>query len=163
MAYAQAKGLSVEFLEGLDLQDDSYNGKPAVRIPYFDRDGSDLPLKLRPTLTGPRHALPLARPTVLVPYGLWRLDDAIRAGYVLVVRAGPTATPCGMPVCPRSGSPVPTPGTRTGPPISTASTGSIVLIEPDRGGGAVMEWLSESRIRERAYTVTLGHLAGVPR
>ena len=164
MAYAQAKGLSVEFLEGLGLQDDSYNGKPAVRIPYFDRDGSDLPFKLRLTL-GRGHGTPFHWPTrtVLVPYGLWRLDDAIRAGYVLVVEGESdchTLWHAGLPA-------LGIPGANTWNEDWAAHLDGIdriyVLIEPDRGGEAVREWLSESRIRERAYTVTLGHLAGVPR
>jgi hypothetical protein len=45
--FAEAKQLPVDFLRGLGLQDMSYLGQPADRIPYFMPDGSEGPVQFR--------------------------------------------------------------------------------------------------------------------
>jgi hypothetical protein len=80
---AEAKRLDVDLLRGLGMHDVRHNGRPAVAIPYRDREGKVMFERLRVGLTGKRFLQP-AR-TRVAPYGLDRLADARAAGRVLIV------------------------------------------------------------------------------
>lgn len=79
--YADYVKLPVGFLEGLGLSEVRYGGKPAVRMPYLDASGENALLtRFRVSLYG--------KPKVKTKkgdkhhlYGLWRLDEARKAGY----------------------------------------------------------------------------------
>ena len=86
--YAASKQLPVEYLKQLGLSDRNYQGKPAVRIPYFDENGEEIAVRFRIALekteegddrfrwrTGSKAQL----------YGLWRLEGIRKAGYVVLV------------------------------------------------------------------------------
>jgi hypothetical protein len=49
--YSEAKRLPIDFLRGLGLQDISYLGNPATRIPYYRPDGTE-EVRFRIALTG---------------------------------------------------------------------------------------------------------------
>ena len=78
--YAKAKGLEVAFLEGLGLTTIHSNGKPSIRMPYFDRNGSEVAVRMRIALTGDER-FRWKTGSKLHPYGLWRLP---KAGFILV-------------------------------------------------------------------------------
>jgi hypothetical protein len=73
--YAAAKHLPVEFLESLDLATVYIQGRPAVKMPYFDRDGVEIGARLRVALDG-KNRFKWRRGTHVQPYGLWRLDPS---------------------------------------------------------------------------------------
>ena len=50
--YSEAKGLPIDFLRAIGLSEASYVGGPAVRIPYFDEQGSEVAIRFRVGLTG---------------------------------------------------------------------------------------------------------------
>jgi hypothetical protein len=83
--YATYVGLPVEHLEDLSLEQYYRLGKPAVRIPYLDEAGEEVLLvRSRVSLTG--------KPKILTRkgnkhrlYGLWKLHEARKAGYVFLV------------------------------------------------------------------------------
>ena len=77
--YAKAKGLPVEFLRSVGVDDASYMGTPAVRILYLDRDGEELAAKFRRSTAGGFRWRSGAKPTL---YGLDRLD--LDADYVIL-------------------------------------------------------------------------------
>jgi putative DNA primase/helicase len=81
-ALAADKKLPVEFLRSLGIVQE----KRAVKIPYLLEDGSPAPRqRLRTALKakdGSRWAKGEGSP---VPYGLWRLDEARDAGYLVLV------------------------------------------------------------------------------
>ena len=87
-AYAEAKGLPVEFLKRLGLDGITYSRSPAVRIPYFDQAGEEtavrirLALKKHPERDDRFRWRKGSRPTL---YGLWRLPRIRDAGYVVLV------------------------------------------------------------------------------
>lgn len=83
--YAAYVKLPVRFLEGEGLVQVPYDKRPAVKMPYLNRDGERVLLtrfrvclngkpKVK-TKKGDKHRL----------YGLWRLDKAREAGYVWLV------------------------------------------------------------------------------
>jgi hypothetical protein len=90
--YAAVKQLPEGFLKVCGLTDlPNYNGAPAVRIPYYATDHSELTVQFRLHPTGaagePRFTWKVG--THPHPYGLDRLDDAKAAGYVVLVE-GPS-------------------------------------------------------------------------
>lgn len=85
--YARAKGLPADFLETLGVSDvllGRHRDEPAVRMPYYDADGSEVAVRYRTALTGDRR-FRWRRGSKVHSYGLWRLDDAREAGYVWIV------------------------------------------------------------------------------
>ncbi len=77
---AAAKHLPEDFLHGLGCRDAP---GPSVRIPYYDTDGSEVAVRTRLALRGKRFRWRTG--DRVVPYGLDRLSDARRAGWVLLV------------------------------------------------------------------------------
>jgi hypothetical protein len=83
--YAAYVGLPIEHLERLSLEQYYRLGKPAVRIPYLDEAGEEVLLvRSRVSLTG--------KPKILTRkgdkhrlYGLWKVEDARKAGYAVLV------------------------------------------------------------------------------
>jgi hypothetical protein len=83
--YAELKRLPVSFLKELGLKDYHRLGEKAVRIPYFDASGeNELLTRSRVSLTG--------KPKVMTRkgdkhhlYGLWKLQEAREAGYLVLV------------------------------------------------------------------------------
>jgi hypothetical protein len=73
--YAAAKRLPVEFLQSLGLSTVYPQGQPAVKIPYLDRDGTEIGARLRVALEG-RNRFRWKKGTHVQPYGLWRLDHS---------------------------------------------------------------------------------------
>ena len=82
--YACAKNLSESFLQGLGLSDRKYRGQLALLIPYYAKDSTEIARRYRLSLDGKRRFL-WATGSKVYPYGLWRLDEAREAGYVILV------------------------------------------------------------------------------
>ncbi len=86
--YAASKRLPVEFLKGLGLTDRNYQGKPAVRIPYFDENGEEIAVRFRIALEKSKEGDDRFRwrtGSKAQLYGLWRLEGIRKAGYVVLV------------------------------------------------------------------------------
>lgn len=154
-AYAQAKRLPIDFLQRLGLSDMSYLGRPAVRVPYHDAHGAETAVRFRIALAGEDKFRwkTGAKPAL---YGLARIAEAQRAGYVVLVEGESdtqTLLHHGIPA-------LGIPGAanwredRDAPHLDNIAT-IYVVIEPDRGGEAVLTWLAQSRIRERVKLVRL--------
>lgn len=79
-ALASAKRLPVEFLQSLGC---STGRGPSVRIPYFDSERQVQSVRIRMAMSGDRFRW--RRGDRAMPYGLWRLDDARAARWVLLV------------------------------------------------------------------------------
>ena len=86
--YAAAKQLPLKFLVGLGLADCNYLSQHAVRIPYLGADGAEVAVRFRLRLTkgeGGDGRFAWKKGTKAQPYGLWRLTDAIKAGYIIQI------------------------------------------------------------------------------
>jgi hypothetical protein len=159
-SYASAKGLPPNFLQGLRLTDMPYMGHPAIRMPYLDEAGNEIAVRYRTALvTGPGVDMRFrwksgSKPTL---YGRWRLKDARAADYVVLVEGESDAHTLWHHGIPAVGLP----GAGTWKESWGAHLEGIptiyLVVEPDRGGEAVLAWLSKSAIRDR---VRLVHLAG---
>ena len=90
-AYARYKNLPVEFLasDEVALEQTTYAGKPAVLIPYADSEGEIVLYRFRTGLekpkNGPDTRMRNEKGKSPILYGLHRLEEALEAGYVLLV------------------------------------------------------------------------------
>ena len=153
--YAAAKQLSEGELRSYGLSDfPSYQGQPAVRIPYRDVPDIGGPVRFRIALGGDKFRWKSgSKPTL---YGLWLLGRHREHGYVVLVEGESdchTLWHYGVPALGIPGADM------WKEERDAAHLGGVeriyVVIEPDKGGETVLGWLAASHIRERAYLVRL--------
>ncbi len=153
--YADAKGLPQDFLLTLGLTDFTYMKRPAVRMPYLDVSGNEITVRFRVALGGDVKVKSKAGSRLHL-YGLNRLEHAREAGYLLVVEGESDAQTCWLHGFPALG--LPGAGNwneeRDAPHLDGIAA-VYVVVEPDRGGEAVLRWLAGSAIRERVRLVRL--------
>jgi hypothetical protein len=157
--YADAKRLPLDFLRGLGLNEMSYLGQPAVRIPYLDTGGAERAVQFRLALAKTSdgdNRFRFKSGHKPMPYGLWRLDAARAADRVALVEGSSDCHTLWHHDIPALGIP----GAGNWQEAWSANLDGIgridVVIEPDQGGEAVRAWLAKSRLRERAWLVDLG-------
>lgn len=95
---ANAKHLPVDFLRSLGLSDFKLSGLPVVKIPYLTEDGQEVAVRFRQALTGARFKW--RKGDHVLPYGLDRLHEVRKAGWVMVVEGESdcwTCWHCGIP------------------------------------------------------------------
>jgi hypothetical protein len=158
--YAAAKRLPLDFLRNLGLSEISYMEARAVRIPYRDTRGEEVTVRFRRALSKSSDGdnrfcwKKGAKPCL---YGLWRLAEARSAGYVVLVEGESDCHTLWYHHIPALGLPGADmwredrdAGHFDGIPTI------FVVVEPDRGGQRVKEWLAKSQIRDRVKLVELG-------
>ena len=154
--YATWKKLPESFLRSLDVTEIRYRGGAALRIPYFDRAGNEIAVRIRLCLERQadrdrRFAWRKGdRPRL---YGLWRIGTP---DYVVLVEGESDCHTLwfhGIPALGISGA-----GNWDEARDAAELAGVpriYVVVEPDAGGQAVQRWLARSAIRERAFLVDL--------
>ncbi len=157
--YALLKRLSVDALRSYGLSDMAYMGATAIRIPYTDEQGTVIATRFRTALTkgeGADNRFRWKGGDKPCLYGLWRLDAAREAGYVVLVEGESDCHTLWHHGIPALGIPGATNWNEArdasrfdGIPII------YVVIEPDAGGEAVRKWLATSQIRERVRLVSM--------
>jgi hypothetical protein len=150
--YAEAKSVKVDFLRPLGLEDVSYLGRPALKIPYLDRDRRVVAVQFRIALDGEDRFRWRSgdRPSL---YGLWKLDEAVRKGRVTLVEG---ASDCHTLWCceePAIGLPGASSWREEWAHVFERIPVIYVVVEPDRGGDAVLERLATSAIRDRVRLI----------
>ncbi|MGH7046805.1 MAG: hypothetical protein ACREE2_10530 [Stellaceae bacterium] len=152
--YAEAKRLPVDFLTANGLREITFEGAPAIRIPYFAQDGTEPAIRFRVGLDGDRFRW--RKGSRLRLYGLDRLPAVREAGYVVLVEGESDAQTLWLHDFPALG--LPGAGNwdeaRDAPLLAEIAT-IFVVVEPDRGGDAVMSWLRRSSIGQRTKLVRL--------
>lgn len=157
--YAEAKRLDPERLRSFGLSDLSYLGKPAVRIPYHDGAGNDGPVRYRLRLDKGADAddrFKWKTGSKLCLYGLDRLPLARERGHAALVEGESdchTLWSHGEPA-------IGVPGannwneTRDAPAFDDVPLVYLV-VEPDKGGAALLDKLSTSALADRVHLVSL--------
>src|SRR3984893_9310255 len=152
--YATAERLPIDFLKTCGLSEFTYDHKPAVRIPYLGEDGEQTAVRFRIALDGDRFRWKSGTKPCL--YGLNRLSDARREGQLALVEGESDCHTLWF----HGLSALGIPGAanwreeRDARHLDGIET-IYVVVEPDRGGDAVRQWLSRSTIRHRAKLVSL--------
>ena len=152
--YAEAKRFPVEFLKSLGMSTISYMEQPAVRIPYLDQRGMPGAARFRLALEGPDRFRwkTGARPSL---YGLWQLDAIRSAGEVTIVEGESDAQTLWLHSIPALGIPGASSWQEQWAGFLDDIPIIYVIIEPDKGGEAMLSWLRDSRIRDRVQLVRL--------
>lgn len=152
--YAEAKTLPVDFLRACGLSEMLYDRCPAIRMPYRDAGGTEQAVRFRIALGGDRFRWKSGAKPCL--YGLERIGEARRAGYVVLVEGESDCHTLWHLDIPAVGIP----GAdnwrdeRDAPCLNGIDT-IYVVIEPDRGGETVCRWLSGASIRDRVKLLRL--------
>jgi hypothetical protein len=154
--YSEAKGLDLAKLRDCRLTTITYEGAPAVRMPYRDENGNELDTaRFRVALSGDR--IRSKSGAKLCLYGLWRLRDAREAGYIILCEGESDCHTLWQHGLPAIGLP------GAGTWKEQRDAGHLegiervdIVIEPDTGGEAVRRWLSTSSIRLRAWLLDFG-------
>jgi hypothetical protein len=153
--YAEAKRLPLDFLLANGLRQISYLGSPAISIPYFTHDGGDPAIRYRIAHDGPdRFRWRKGSRSRL--YGLNRLTAIQAAGWVVLVEGESDCHTVWLHDFPALGLPGAGNWNETRDAPLLADLGEIfIVIEPDKGGEAVMKWLRRSAIVPRARLVRI--------
>jgi hypothetical protein len=154
--YSEEKQLPEEFLRGLGVRDVTYLDKPAVRIPYPDKEGQEAAVRFRVSLDG-TEKFKWRSGNKPLPYGLSLLKEARRAGHVVLVEGESDCHTLWFHEIPALGIPGVN-NWRDGWASHLDGIEKIyAIIEPDHGGDTLREKLiSCAPIRERLYLLELG-------
>lgn len=151
--YAKAKQLEISFLKKLGLSDMQLGDKSAVGIPYKNVDSVEQAMRIRVGLTGARFRWAKGSKPCL--YGLWRLEKMSAKHYIVVVEGESDTHTLWLHGIPAVGLP----GANSFQESWAADIAGIptiyIIIEPDRGGDAVLKRLTKSGIRQRVKLVRL--------
>ena len=154
-AYAEAKQLPIAFLRTIGLTQISYQGSPAVRIPYFSIEGDNPEVRFRVALHGETRLVWKSGSKARL-YGLNRLQGALEAGYVIICEGESDCHTLWLHDFAALGLPGATNWNeqRDAPVLAEIAT-VYVVVEPDDGGEAVMRWLARSSIARRTRLLHL--------
>src|SRR5215204_689568 len=154
--YSDIKKLPEDFLRGLGLRDVSYLDKPAVRIPYPDEDGQEVAVRFRTSLEGTEKFRWRSGDKPL-PYGLRLLEEARKAGYVVLVEGESDCHALWCHEIPALGIPGASNWRDEWATYLDGIEKVYVVIEPDQGGDTLREKLIRcAPIRERLHLLELG-------
>ena len=145
-AYAEAKGLPLDFLRGLHLTDAKYAGAEAIRIPYVNAEGEEQAVRFRIAIDGEDKFRWKKRSKVCL-YGLTRLRGARERGYAVLVEGESCSQTLWLHGFPALGLPGAAlwKDERDLPAVENLET-LYVVIEPDKGGQAILDWLKRSAL-----------------
>lgn len=163
--YARAKRLPPDYLTSLGVQTVHIQGRACVKIPYYDADGLETGARLRLSLAG-KDRFRWRKGTRLAPYGLDRLEEARRAGHILLVEGESDAQTLWYHDIPALGIP----GANAWKPEWAAHLAGLTVYvwqEPDEGGATFVRRvgaaLPEARILaapEGRKDISECHIAG---
>jgi len=153
--YAEAKRLPLDFLRSLGLTEIRVNRLPTVRMPYCDGSGEEVAVRFRLALSGENRFRWKAGSKPCL-YGLQRLISARKAGHTVLCEGESDAQTLWLHDIPALGVPGASVWREEWADQFDGIETIYVVVEPDRGGEAVREWLSRSRLRDRVWLVHLG-------
>jgi len=151
--FAREKVIDLSYLRKLGFTDAAFGGLPAIRIPYWDADRRESAVRFRIGMYGDRFRWEAGAQTSL--YGLWRLKRMSAAGFVVLVEGESDAITLWWHRIPALGLPGANIWKEEWAAGLDAFDRIYVVVEPDRGGEAVLRRLSKSSIRERIHLVRL--------
>lgn len=156
--YAKDKQLEAHLLNMIGVRDYSNRGATVVRIPYYGPDKTEVAVRYRTALKKSAQEdnrfrwKSGSKPTL---YGLWRIGNAEQDGFVLLVEGESdthTGWQYGLPVLGLPGAAL---WREEWAQYFSNIPVIYVFLEPDKGGEAVIKWLSKSELRHKARLVRL--------
>jgi hypothetical protein len=156
--YAAAKRLPAEFLSGLGMREVPYFGAPALEITYRDSAGQAGPVRYRLLLErGPEgdDRFRWKKGSKPLPYGLWRLERALSAGYMVLVEGESDAQTLWFRGIPALGLPGATAWRDEWTTFLDGFATVYAVVEPDKGGESFRAALTASPLRDRLRFISL--------
>ena len=154
--YSEEKKLPEDFLRGLGLKEVTYLDKPAVRIPYPDQEGQEVAVRFRVSLEG-GEKFKWRSGDKCLPYGLRLLEEARKAGFVMLVEGESDCHTLWFHEIPALGIPGASSWKVEWASYLDGIEKIYAVIEPDQGGDTLREKLAGCEaIRERLHIVELG-------
>jgi len=156
--YAEAKKLPVGFLTDLGLSEISYCKQPAVKVIYFDEEGNEAATRYRTALkkeNGADNRFRWKRGTKPILYGLWRLSEAEKKGFVVMVEGESDCHTLWFHTVPAVGIPGANSWKEEWADYFKEIAAIYVVVEPDAGGEAVVKWVKGSKIRDKVFVISL--------
>jgi hypothetical protein len=159
--YASAKKIPPEFLQKLGLKDFYYDGQQALRIPYFNEQGDEGPVRFRIKLSKTENGDARfkwrkgSKPTL---YGLWRLNLARKAGFAVRVEGESDCHTGWYHNIPAFGIPGASNWQEQWADFFDDIPVIYDIVEPDKGGEAWLKKLSTSRVRDKVQLVRLANV-----
>jgi hypothetical protein len=150
--YAAEKQLPLDFLIKLGVDDTVWRGEPAVLMPYFDSDRQYVRGRIRIAMNGDRFRW--EKGYKIIPYGLWRSKNQ-KAKEITLVEGESDCHVLWMTGFPAFGLPGARNWKESWSQFFEPYEVINVLIEPDQGGDAVLNWLGNSEIRDRVRLIKL--------
>jgi hypothetical protein len=150
--YADLKNLPVQFLNKLGLEQIFYLGSPAVRIPYFNENRDIIATRYRININRTEEIDDRFRwktRTKPALYGIWRIQEAIKKGYVVIVEGESDTQTLWFYDIPAVGVPGANSWQESWSDYFQNISLIYIFIEKDSGGEAVLKWISKSSIKDR--------------
>ena len=161
--YGKITKVPVSFLKKLGLEDNEYKGKTSLKIPYFDRDHNEINVRYRNSVKGPNR---FRWKTGLTPtlYGLWRLNEAEKKGYIVIVEGESDCHILWYHKIPAIG----VPGANLWKEERDADHLKDIkkiyfMMEPDQGGRDLLRQLLKSSLKSRIKVIRLKKKCKDPR
>ena len=153
--YATRKDLPEDFLRPLGISDTTYARRPAIKIAYRASGGTEIAARCRIAMDGPDR-FRWSKGSKAILYGLDRLSDAHAARFVALVEGESDCHTLWLHGFPALGLPGATTWNEDrDAPMLDGLTTVYIVIEPDKGGAAILKWLRRSSIAARARLVRL--------
>jgi hypothetical protein len=156
--YAAGKRLPLDFLETLGVLEVPYFRAPALEIPYRDSAGQAGPVRYRLLLEkGPEgdDRFRWKKGSKPLPYGLWRLERALSAGYVVLVEGESDAQTLWFHGIPALGIPGATAWRDEWSAFLDGFPVVYATVEPDKGGETFRAKLAASPLCDRLRFISL--------
>jgi hypothetical protein len=154
--YSEEKKLPIDILRGLGLREVTYLEKPAVRIPYPDEEGQEAAVRFRVSMDG-TEKFRWRSGNKPFPYGLRLLEEARKAGFVVLVEGESDCHTLWYHEIPALGIPGASNWQDGWATYLDGIEKIYAVIEPDHGGDTLREKLTGCEvIRERLHLLELG-------
>jgi hypothetical protein len=153
-ALAKAKGIPVNKLSSFGLTEFFYTGKTAVKIPYCNRNGEEEAARFRHSIRGPKKRFSWRKGSAPMLYGLERIGNSRE---VTIVEGESDCWTLWL---------------HSFPALGVAGNSNwkeerdahffddmvriYVVIENGKSGKGTLRWLSDSKIKDKAFLIFLG-------
>jgi putative DNA primase/helicase len=157
-SYTAAKRLDLKLLEEFGLQEVRYSGLPALKVPYYDLGREEAAIRFRLRLEkGPEGdgRFRWRKGSKPLLYGLWRLERARDAGYVVLVEGESDCHTLWSHDVPALGIPGSSTWRHEWSEHLDGLATVYAIVEPDSGGEKLAEKLSTAAFADRLRLVRL--------
>ncbi len=153
--YAEAKALPIEFLKSLGLYDSKYKGGTSVAIPYFNESGEAVTTRFRLSLNGKDNRFRWKTGSKVLLYGLKRLEEFKDSPFIVLVEGESDCQTLWYHGIPALGIPGANNWKEEWAKHFETFEVIYVVVEPDKGGEATLEWIAKSKLRNKIRLLNL--------